>query len=140
MPTTKQLTLKRLRREGWVIFNTEERISIPARSGKPATSFLRDWGSFADLIGCHPRTRETLAVQATVIGSISARLAKIRALLTVRDCLRAGWRVQVWGWSKDARGKPEVRIVEVTGEELAGRVLENPRRRRPKRHEQLELW
>lgn len=102
-PTAR--TLRELRRLGYRCQVVEHTV--------PHTFIKRDLFGFIDIlaVGSAACGRKTLAVQATSGSNLSARVAKIRSscLPALRDCLWAGWRVEVWGWRKvGARGKRKV--------------------------------
>lgn len=111
-PTAR--TLKELRRLGYRCQVVEQTV--------PHTFIKRDLFGFIDIIavGSSSDGRKTLAVQATTGDHVAERLAKIRTscLSALKDCLWAGWRVEVWGWAKQgARGERktwQVRRVRLT--------------------------
>jgi hypothetical protein len=72
----------------------------------------QDLFGFADVLAV--RQGETLAVQCTTVSNQSARLDKLRGMDTVKDCIRAGWRVEVWGWHKYAKPDERGRYWQVT--------------------------
>lgn len=68
----------------------------------PHAQIRQDLFGFVDVLAVGPG--ETIAVQATSAGEVSKRLAKLLEDEGVHpkvwDCLRAGWRVEVWGLRK----------------------------------------
>lgn len=65
-----------------------------------------------DLFGCidvlATRGAETLAVQVTSGSNVASRVKKIEALddgAVLCRLLKAGWRVEVHGWRKNAAGR-----------------------------------
>lgn len=78
------------------------------------------WNSFArirqDLFGVVDVLAighgETLAVQCTSGSNVAARVAKIAEAEATPDMRRAGWRIAVWGWRKNAAGKWTLREVD----------------------------
>lgn len=65
----------------------------------------KDLFGFADLLAVAPG--HTLAVQATTADHVADRVNKLtepasKVAAAVFDCLRAGWRVEVWGLRKKA--------------------------------------
>lgn len=64
----------------------------------------KDLFGFADLLAVAPG--ETLAVQATTADHVASRVNKLtepasKVAAAVFDCLRAGWRVEVWGFRRE---------------------------------------
>lgn len=104
-PTAR--TLRELRRLGYRCQVVEQTV--------PHTFIKRDLFGFVDIIavGSSACGRKTLAVQATSGSNVGARLEKIRTecQAALKDCLWAGWRVEVWGWRrlKVKRGGKAVR-------------------------------
>ena len=55
---------------------------------------------------------ETVAVQVTSKSNMSSRIKKIEASDAFPEMLRSGWRVLVQGWSKNSKGRYEVKEFE----------------------------
>jgi hypothetical protein len=70
----------------------------------PHARIRQDLFGFCDILAVAPS--ETLAIQATSANMVSERIKKLLGeedvALRVWDCLRAGWRVEVWGLRKEA--------------------------------------
>ncbi|MBK5942730.1 hypothetical protein [Halorhodospira halophila] len=97
-------TLQRLRREGWTAEVVERWI--------PQARRRRDLFGVVDVLAL--RGGETLAVQATSRSNVAARISKIResdALPLIRE---AGWRIEVWGWARDSKGRWQVRVEDMS--------------------------
>ena len=92
-------TLKRLRKLGYTAA-VVERFNVFAR-------IRQDLFGFVDCLGLG--VGETLAVQATSASNVSARVKKIAEHPNVGAVRKAGWRIEVWGWTK---GKKEPRVVD----------------------------
>lgn len=56
----------------------------------------------------------TLAVQATSGTNVSSRVKKIGESEAIGDIRKAGWAVQVWGWTKGKNGRYTLRVVDVS--------------------------
>jgi hypothetical protein len=118
---------------------TRKSLAILRKNGYTAT-VVEHWNGFAgvrqdlwkfgDILAVHPTRKDFLIVQCTTSG-VAARVRKIREIPAALDWLRAGGRVQVWGWT----GK-RLRRVAIT---LAG-VLKTPRTKPIKRVKQGELF
>lgn len=88
-----QLTLDRLRAEGWPMVEKVEHWSPFPPPGHRADLF-----GFVDVLAVGPQG--TLAIQATSRGAVSERLRKAREERAdaVVAMLAAGWRLHIWGW------------------------------------------
>lgn len=87
-----------------------------------------DFFNCIDVIGCHGIRQETIGVQSTSRKAVSARLKKIRELFQYRvkgntnrieDWLRAGNKLEVWGWDKSANRRRVLKVrlaLTVSGE------------------------
>lgn len=87
-----------------------------------------DFFNCIDVIGCHGIKRETIGVQSTSRTAVSTRLKKIRELFQYRvkdhtnrieDWLRAGNKLEVWGWDKSANRRRVLKVrlaLTVSGE------------------------
>lgn len=91
--TPTQRTLATLRADGFMASVVER--------WNPHARVRQDLFGFADVIAV--RNGETLAVQTTSSSNAAARVYKLRHMESVRRCLEAGWRVEVWGWKKYAK-------------------------------------
>jgi hypothetical protein len=124
-PTAR--TLLHLRKCGYVADVVERWI---AQAG-----IRKDFLGFADIIAVSRHEPDILAVQATTIANLGARLAKARSKAEFRVWLAAGARFECWGWALRA-GRWQVKRVAVQAEALAGVVVQAvPRRRRAKQRE-----
>ena len=88
--TPTQLTLRKLRADGWLAEVVERWV--------PGANIRKDLFGFVDIIAL--RDGETLAIQATSYSNISARVNKIASLDTVADVREANWSIWVIGWRK----------------------------------------
>lgn len=88
-----ELTLKKLRAEGWTTLDVVERW-VPF----PPPGHRADLFGFVDVLAVGPQG--TLAIQATSVGGVSDRLKKARdeRADAVADMLVAGWQLRIWGW------------------------------------------
>lgn len=106
-----QRTLAECVRRGWRACVVEKWI---AQAGRRIDAF-----GFGDILAIDQRTGSML-IQATSTDNMSARVAKIRGECkqAATDWLRAGNRIEVWGWAKrGAAGTRKVwtlRIVSLT--------------------------
>lgn len=106
--------MQALRADGWTV-DVVERISR-ARGADP--SEWRTWrndlfGGFDLLAIGGPNGGETLAVQVTSRGNVSARVAKIAELPALPVLRKCGWRLEVWGWGK-TKTLGDWRVVDVS--------------------------
>jgi hypothetical protein len=85
-----QLSLKKLREEGWLAEVCERWI--------PGANIRKDLWGWTDIVAL--KDGETLAVQTTSYSNMSARVNKITESDTIAEVRKAGWSVQVWGWRK----------------------------------------
>jgi hypothetical protein len=58
-------------------------------------------------------TGETYGIQATSNDNLSKRVDKITESDSLPICLKAGWRIVVHGWRKNAAGRWTLREVEL---------------------------
>jgi hypothetical protein len=119
-PTAR--TLARLRTLGFTAAVVERWI--------PGANVRRDLFGCIDVIAVHPRDCVVLGVQATTAAHVADRRAKARALPELAAWLRAGGQFQVWGWCR-LGGRWQPRVVTVQVEDLAAKVVQEPRRWRP---------
>lgn len=87
-----QLTLRDLRADGYTAQVVE--------TWNPHARVRNDLFGFVDVLAL--RGAETLAVQATSADNVSARVHKIADHPNLPAVREAGWRIEVWGWSKKA--------------------------------------
>lgn len=102
--TPTQRSLAKLRADGWTTAIVEH-WNAHAR-------VRQDLFGFIDILAL--RDGETLAVQATSGSNVAARVAKIAASETAPIVRKAGWRIEVWGWRKNAAGKHVLRVEDVS--------------------------
>ena len=88
--TPTQLTLRKLRADGYTA-EVVEHWNSHAR-------IRNDLFGFVDVLAL--RGDETLAIQATSAGNVSARVRKIADSPHIGAVREAGWTVRVWGWAK----------------------------------------
>lgn len=113
------LTLRYLRTAGYLADVVERWI---AQAG-----IRKDLFGIIDLVGI-TIDEPVLAVQATSLANVSARIAKAKASPALALWLTTGARFQVFGWAK-RRGKWFPKIVELSGPDLDHDVLARPPRR-----------
>lgn len=101
-PTSR--TLKYLRDDGWTAEVVEKWI--------PGANIRKDLFGFIDVMAI--RDDETLAVQVTSGGNVSARIKKIEDIETLAAVRKAGWGIEVHGWRKNAKGRYQLRIVDLS--------------------------
>ena len=100
-----QLSLRKLREEGWTCQITEV--------WNPHMRIRQDLFGFIDILAIRPG--ETLAVQTTSRSNMAARVRKIADHANVAAVREAGWRIEVHGWAqKKPRARWECRTVDVS--------------------------
>jgi hypothetical protein len=114
------LTLRFLRNSGYSA-DVCERWIAQARIRK-------DLFGCIDIIAVHRCEPGVLAMQATSLPNLGARLAKARSKAELKVWLRAGGRFEVWGWSQRA-GRWHVQRVAVQAEALVGVAVQAVSRR-----------
>ena len=119
-PTAR--TLAHLRRLGYLAAVVESWVPIPGRKVR------RDLWGIGDVLAVHPRDGVTLLVQCTSGDHTAHRAAKVCGTAAAAVLLRAGWRIEVWGWVQRA-GRWEPRVVPITAEGLQVVAVPQPRRR-----------
>jgi hypothetical protein len=67
----------------------------------PGANVRSDLFGFVDIIAV--RGDETLGVQATTDTNVSAHVRKIADSENLPAVREAGWRLEVWGWRKNAK-------------------------------------
>lgn len=60
------------------------------------------------------RGNETLAVQVTSAGNVSSRIKKMSESEALPVLREAGWTVLVHGWRKNAKGRWECRVEDIS--------------------------
>ena len=78
----------------------------------PHARIRQDLFGVVDVIGI--REGETLAVQATSGSNVSSRVNKIADHVSTPLIRAAGWGFEVHGWRKNAKGRWECRVVDVS--------------------------
>jgi hypothetical protein len=126
-------SMKLFRQWGFRVDIVERWIEIDGKK------FRKDCFGGFDLLAVDPRERQTWLVQCTSAANLSSRVKKVRSLPVVADLLRAGLKIECWGWEKlEADGVWRVRRVDILADGLEP-VDVAPRRRR-KRHRQPGLF
>lgn len=97
------LTKRDLEADGWLVAVVER--------WNPHARIRQDLFGFIDLLAV--RAGETLGVQATSSTNVSSRVDKIAHSPHVAAVRDAGWRLEVWGWSKKG-GRWVARKVDVS--------------------------
>ena len=92
--TPTQLSLKKLRDEGYTVWITEHWNSF--------SRTRQDMYGYCDIIAV--RKNETLAVQTTTKSNMSARIHKIADNVNAPKCREANWRIEVHGWFQSENG------------------------------------
>jgi len=88
-----QLTLKKLRGEGWTCAVVEHWNSF--------AKIRQDLFGFGDILACRDKPIENiLIVQCTTLSNVAARKKKISNNPLSLAWEKAGGRLQVWGWYK----------------------------------------
>lgn len=85
-----QRSLKHLREQGYRVAVVEK--------WNPHARIRQDLFGFIDLLAI--KGPETLAVQSTSRGNVSARVKKITEAEALSDVRKANWRIVVHGWGK----------------------------------------
>jgi hypothetical protein len=68
---------------------------------------------FMDVLALPHGYGGSLAIQATTLSNVSARVKKIRALETAAKWLDNGNRIEVWGWSPEGCARERLRVVRI---------------------------
>ena len=98
-----QRSLKHLKAQGY-------RVAVVER-WNPFARIRQDLFGIIDLLAV--RDGETLAVQTTSAGNVSARVRKIAEADATPDIRKAGWRILVHGWRK-VGNRYQLREVDVS--------------------------
>lgn len=89
----------------------------------PLVQVVERWNPFAhvrvDLFGiidvvAVSATGDVVGIQATSGSNVSARVAKITESAALPILRLAKWRVMVWGWRKNAKGRYVLREVDLS--------------------------
>ena len=99
-----QLSLAKLREEGYLVDVVERWI--------PGANIRKDLYGFIDIIAL--KGKETLAVQTTSAGNMSARCKKIADHENVGVVREAGWTIHVHGWHQDDKRKWHCKVKDVS--------------------------
>lgn len=102
----------------------------------PKVNRKRDLFGCIDIVAVRRGEIGVLAVQATSLSNISARLAKARGQSSLSVWLAAGQRFEVHGWYR-RNGRWQVKRVELRPGDMQPVVLQAPRRRRTQRQPAL---
>ena len=94
----------------------------------PGVNRRKDLFGCIDLVAVRRGEAGVLAVQATSLANVSARLGKAKARSELRTWLAAGNRFSVFGWYR-RQGRWRVKIVDLRTEDLAAVVVQSPPRR-----------
>lgn len=97
-----QRTLAELKKRGY-------RCAIVERFN-PFAKIRQDLFGLVDVLAL--RDGETLAVQCTSGSNVSARVQKIAESEATPDLRKAGWKIFVWGWRKNSKGRYVLREVD----------------------------
>jgi hypothetical protein len=133
MATPTARTLDRLKQLGYTAEVVERWLPIPGRQVR------RDFLGCIDIIAVGRRDPRILAVQATSLTNVAARVAKARKESRLTAWLQSGAAFQVWGWHQQADGCWEPKIVDVKAGDVEPVVI-LPRRRRSRRPVQRGLF
>lgn len=98
-----QRTLKHLREMGCLAQVTERWNSF--------ARIRQDLFGVVDVLAIAP-DGTTIAVQTTSGSNVSARVQKIADAPETVFMRKAGWRILVWGWRKNAKGKWTLREID----------------------------
>lgn len=101
-PTAR--TLAELRKRGYMAAVTER--------WNPHAKIRQDLFGIVDVLAV--REGETLAVQATSGSNVASRVQKIAEHESTPELRKAGWSIAVWGWRKNAKGRWQLREVDVS--------------------------
>jgi hypothetical protein len=85
-----QLSLKKLREEGWLAEVVEKWV--------PGANIRKDLWGWVDIVAL--KDGVTLAVQTTSYSNMSARAKKIAESETIAEVRKANWSIEIHGWHK----------------------------------------
>lgn len=117
-PTAR--TLAYLRRGGFTVDVVERWL--------PRVGRRKDFLGCIDILACRRGETGVLAIQATTLANVSARVAKSRGQGALSVWLSSGQRFEVWGWHKSG-DRWQVKRVEIVAADMAPIVLAAPKRR-----------
>jgi len=80
----------------------------------PGANIRKDLFGFIDLMAVHKETGETLAVQATSRTNAASRVKKITDSPLLAMVRKAGWRIEVHGWSKAAGNVWRAKVIDLS--------------------------
>jgi hypothetical protein len=103
MSTPTQRSLQHLREQGYLVAIVEH--------WNPHARIRQDLFGWIDLLAI--RDGETLAVQTTA-SAVAARVKKITEAASLPAVRKAGWRILVHGWRKNAAGRYVLREVDLS--------------------------
>lgn len=103
MSSPTQRSVAHLREQGYLVAVVER--------WNPHARIRQDLFGWIDLLAI--RDGETLAVQTTASG-VAARIKKITAAESLPAVRKAGWRILVHGWRKNAAGRYILREVDLS--------------------------
>ena len=101
-PTSR--SLEYLRKNDWTAQVVERRL--------PHANTTVDLYGFIDILAI--RNGQVLAVQTTSGDNVAARIRKIAESEHVAKVRECGWMIHVHGWRKNAKGRWELREVDVS--------------------------
>ena len=99
-----QLSLAKLREEGYTCWITEH--------WNNWSKTRQDLFGFIDILAL--KGKETLAVQTTSAGNMSARVKKISDHENVGAVREAGWTIHVHGWWQDDKRKWNCKVKDIS--------------------------
>ncbi len=103
MSSPTQRSLQFLRDQGYLVAVVER--------WNPHARLRQDLFGWIDLLAI--RDGETLAVQTTA-SAVAARVKKITEAASLPTIRKAGWRIFVHGWRKNAAGRYVLRVVDLS--------------------------
>ena len=102
-PTAR--SLEHIRKLGWPLVQVVERWNMHAK-------VRIDLFGIIDIVAIDAEG-ETYGIQATSGDNVASRVTKIAESDALPICLKAGWRIVVHGWRKNAAGRWILREVEL---------------------------
>ena len=102
--TPTQRSLEALREAGY--------LPVVVERWNPFAKIRQDLWGWCDILAI--RKNEVLAVQVTSGSNVAARIKKIEESETVAKVRDAGIRIEVHGWSKNAKNRYVCRIVDIS--------------------------
>lgn len=101
-PTQRSLDL--LRKDGWLVAVVER--------WNPHAFIRQDLFGIIDVLAV--RGSETMGVQVTSAGNVSARIRKMSESDALPVLREANWRIEVHGWRKNAKGRWVCRVEDIS--------------------------